>query len=376
MQRSTSARKDPWKSPAVGIIAAGLLASGFTVCVAGAARADTFEPTNATPQVTLADQSATMTPDDYTDNGAYEIDATVSDSDTLADLNSVTLCIYEKGQNATGSCLDGALDARHTARITWTRTAPTNNFEITARSGGGTDNTFWALGTGGDSAPAALSNTFNGQGGAQDSWYNISNYVESATSMQMKFFFRPSEVAKESVNWAVKVTADDGIAQDSASDETGYTMAHHARVQTQRSPVSWGSVTTGGSATPGSAQDVSSGTLVTNGGTDVQMSTSTFTDTQTTLSNAGGTTNTNGVNSVFRGFAIDVDPGAGAYDGTGTTRLSASLADVETSVLSSGTTESGDTTPAQSFKLWLGTNIPRLNTNSYQGTISIGVTAD
>lgn len=352
--------------PIIGIATTALLASGVTLAVGGVAQADTIEPTNATPTISVDTASLAMSPSMFS-SSPYSVDVTVGDADSLADLNTVTLCVYNQAQG-DANCADGNLDARDTALITWSRAD--DSFTMDATTGGGADTSYWELGQGGDTE-ASHTNPFPGPG---TTYYSTSNYSESAVSMTMTFTFQVSEVAKEGTDWAVKAVVDDGIATANAGDTSGYTTAWYGRVATQRASKAWTSVAAGGSAT---TNDYSSGTLITNGGADVMMDiASTFTDGQTTISNGGGTADT--AVSANRQYAMDIDKDATYNDGAGAAaqRLTGSLADVETGVLTSGTTEAGDASVGQSFKLWLGNRIPRQDLNTYSGTLTVGITAD
>lgn len=337
------------------VLATGaLLGASLVAGVAGTASADEFDPANAAPTVSIDTSTLTFTPDSGVGDTIYTIAATVGDANSLVDLNTVTLCLYKVGAPNAGDPTCATQNPQSTAKITWTRGI--NEFDIDASSGAESSN--WELGTGGDAEPSTNNAT-----------YSYSAYNAASTSMTMQFRFRVSDVATEGTDWAVRVVADDGDTTTTANDTTDWTVNWYGRVATQRSGYDWADVTTGSSAT---ANGLSAGTLVTNGGSDIQMSTSTYTDGATTIDNALGAADS-AVN-VDRQFAIDVDTGA-TYDATGTTRLTGSLVDVETGDLTSGTVEAGSTGSTQSFKLWLGNAIPRSG-SPYTGTVTVGVTQD
>lgn len=337
------------------VLATGaLLGASLVAGVTGTASAEEFDPANAAPTVSIDTSTLTMSPDSGVGDNIYTIAATVGDANSLLDLNTVTLCLYKVGAPNAGDASCATQDPQSTAKITWTRSI--DEFDVDASSG--TESSNWELGTGGDAEPST-----------NNASYSYSAYSASGTSMTMQYRFRVSDVATEGTDWAVRVVAADGDTTTTANDTTGFSVNWYGRVATQRSGYDWAEVTTGSSST---ANALSAGTIVTNGGSDVQMSTSTFTDGTTSLANALGTTNT--AVSTDREFAIDVDPGA-TYDGTGTSRLIGSLADVETGDLTSGTVEAGSTGSTQSFKLWLGNSVPRSGT-PYTGTVTVGVTQD
>ncbi|MFN8126397.1 MAG: hypothetical protein U0R64_07815 [Candidatus Nanopelagicales bacterium] len=335
---------------AAGAGVAALLAASLGVVGVTSAQADDVNPSNATPTVAIDTDTLSMAPDNGVGDNIYTVAVTVGDANSLEDLNTVTLCLYS---TADGDATCTNQDARNTALITWTRSGDT--FDIDATSG--TEASNWELGTGGDS-----------EASTNNASYSYSGYVATDVSMQILYRFRVSDATRQGA-WSVRAVANDGDATQTANDTTGYSASWYGRVATQRAGYNWGDVASGSSAT---ADNLSAGTVVANGGSDIQMATTSFFNGTTTISNAGGTTNTSV--SADRQFAIDVDPGV-SYDGTGTGRLTGSLADVETGDLLTGTTEAGDTSSTQSFKLWLGNKAPRA-ASPYSGTVTVGVTED
>ena len=337
----------------------GLAAGGMVAVSASPAAADEFDPTNVAPAVSSVTDTLAMAPDQEISDNVYTIDATVTDANSLLDLNTVTVCLYNVGQGVS-TCGDADQDARDTVLMTWTRSNDTFTIDATT---GGTDNSHWNLGHVGTTDDSEVSANTNAN-------YSFSSYSAAATSMNMRFTFRTSEVAKEGTNWGVLVTANDGDTTGTAADTVGYTVAHYARVSAQRAEQDWNTVA---AETKTEVNNVSAGTVISNGGTDIQMSISAYTDGTTALTNAGGSADD--AVTTDRQFAMDVDVDDNFDAGSNDTRLTSSLAEVDPAVLSSGTGEAGDATILQGFQFQHGGGVPRSGA-AYTATVVVGVTAD
>lgn len=335
-----------------------LTAGGMAVFAASPSQAEEFDPTNIAPTVTSVTDTLAMSPDQAIGDAVYTIAATVGDANSLQDLNTVTVCLYNQAQGVS-TCGDADHDARDTVLMTWTRS--TDTFTIDATTGGA-DASNWNLGHTTSADDSEASNVAAN--------YSYSAFTGTNTSMNMLFTFRTSEVAKEGTNWGVLVTADDGDTTGTASDTAGYTVAHYARVATQRSAVDWNTVV---AETKTASSNVNAGTFIANGGTDLQMSVTTYTDGTTTLANAGGSPDD--ALTADRQFALDVDLDDTYNAGANDFRLSSSLTDIETAVLTAGTTEAGDNSTLHGFQFQHGGAVPRSGT-PYTATVLVGVTAD
>lgn len=333
---------------------AALITGGIVFAASAPAQADQFDPENAPPQITGVTPTIAMAPDSTTGDNIYTVAATVSDADTLLDLNTVTVCLYRQTEGDP-ACADSNQDARDTALLTWTRA--TDSFAIDATTGG-SDNSYWELGVGGDDE---VSTDLAG--------YSRSNYNPTASSMEMRFTFRVSEVAREGA-WAVRVIANDGDAVDTVNDTDGYTMAHFSRVMTNRSAQDFGEIESEGSA---DIDNVTAGVIIANGGVDLSLAVGGFSNGQTALVNAGG--DVGDAVTVDRSFALEADNDGSFDGGVNAIRVAGVPTEITTGILAGGTTEAGTPGPAQGFRLYQGGGIPR-NGSPYSATVTVGVEAD
>lgn len=205
---------------------------------AGVAGADEFTPENSTPTISSPTVSATIQPDADASDTEYAYSATVGDADTLNDLSTVTLCLY---QTTEGDATCTTTDPTNTVKLTWDQS--TDSFTMDSGS-----SAYWALG----SSPAPSSPTL------------------SNTSGTFEYTFVVSEVTREG-EWTAALTVDDGDATASDSTPTS-TVNAYSEIST-RTQQSFGTIASGGSATSSDSPTVTS-----NGTTTFSLTSGDFTD--------------------------------------------------------------------------------------------------
>ena len=117
--------KKPWK-PLASLSIAVLAVVGF----APVAMADTFTPQAEPPIVTITSwdgQAGThLLPATPRSVASYEVDATVADQGTVANLSTVTMCWYvASGTTPTGTPNCSGSDPRYEFKMTWTESSDT-----------------------------------------------------------------------------------------------------------------------------------------------------------------------------------------------------------------------------------------------------------
>lgn len=318
----------------IGTVA--LVAVGVAALGAGPAAADDFVPENTAPTVDITSTTGAISASPtLTGSTAQTLAVDVGDADTLSDLNTVELCMYLTG---VGDSTCASTDTTNAVKITWTRS--TDTFAISPNS-----STTWGL-----SGP-------------------VSGYVDTGLSMSMQFKFKVGAVARAG-DWTVKVTATDNAAEstnDSAADVMS--VNYFGAVTSQRASQSWTSVAAGAGAAQ-TKLNVSDGSLLANGASDVSMSQSAafsmITPTVATASIAAG----NPGDPVNAGeVALDCKPAA-TYSDSGAIRLSTTPESFQANVLTTGTSESGNTSLVNSCQLTSGGGLP---VGTYSAAVVIGI---
>ncbi len=216
---------------------------GLTLSAAGVASADQFATTNSAPTVSSPTLSASIQPDAGPSDTVYSYSITVGDADTLNDLDTVAVCLY---QTTVGDSTCATPDPTTDVKLTWTQS--TNGFTIED----GSVNDYWALGTGAD---ASVSPTLTG------------------TSETFTFKFTVSEATREG-GWTAAVTATDTSAA-SASDSAATTTVNHYSAITTRVSQDFGTLSAG---LGGAGTSIASPTVTANGQTTYSMAAGDFTD--------------------------------------------------------------------------------------------------
>ncbi len=246
---TTSIRHFGAKALAVGTVVA---ATAVTAFVTGPVAADEFSPENNAPE--LSDPSFTLPggqtefePDGGASDEVYAYSVTVTDADSLEDLEDVQICLHHSLAEDGTSPGDGdptcaTTDARHSVLLTWTRA--TDTFTIDA---GGS--TFWALGTGADvsTSPADL----------------------TTTTGVLTFRFTVSEAMREGT-WTASGTATDRASATGTNDEATATVAPYSSITT-RVQQDFGILAAGAPATA-----TASPTVVSNGTTELSLTAGDF----------------------------------------------------------------------------------------------------
>lgn len=288
-----------------GVVASLLALLGLTLSTAGVASADQFTTTNSAPTVSAPSLSASISPDAGASETVYSYSITVGDADTLNDLGTVTVCLY---QTLVGDPTCATPDPTTDVELTWTQS--TDAFTIED----GSVNDYWTLGTGVD---ASSSTTLTG------------------TSGTFTFKFTVSEATREG-GWTAAVTAVDSSA-GSATDSAATTTVNHYSAITTRVSQDFGTL---GSGLANGVVQTASPTVTANGQTTYSMTAGDFTDgTYTfTLNAAGLTSEAPGAGEVTFDCqaASTFTEGSATRVGTTSTQLSAN----ETTT---GTPEGGST---------------------------------
>lgn len=336
------------------ISASALVGLGLAVAPA---QADDVEIEGSAPEVAITAQPITIAPTSGTSSQFYAYTVTVSDDDTLANLDHVSLCMFAAETDGTpigdDSCTN--LNPQTTVLSKWTQS--NNTFTITGTSDAGvpqTNDTRWRLGNDGDVSSAVSSNSM-----PQDSY---SNYTGSNTSMTMSFTVRVSDVTREGKWGAKAVAVDQNALSDNATVEAAKLSAvnWYGAVTSPRTASDFGTMSSGATNT---LDNQNSGTLLFNGDTDVQAAVTDFetADEEHTITNTS-----NGSPSPGE-FVYKASPNATYGDGTGAVQLSDTASTIFNA--SDGTGEAG-VSPETSVRLILGTNIWP---SEYSNTVTVTV---
>jgi len=295
------------------VAGAAVAATIGTAFVAGPVGADEFTPQNNPP--TLTDPAFTMPggqtefePDGGASDEVYAYSVTVTDADSLNDVEKVEICLHhslnEDGVSAgDGDAACGTTDPRHSVLFTWDRATDT----FTLDAGG---STLWALGTGADvsTSPGDL----------------------EATSGVLTFRFTVSEAMREGT-WTAAGTATDMSSATGMNDEATATVAPYSSITT-RVQQDFGIVAANVGVTATDAP-----TVVSNGTTELSLTAGDFTSGTYTfaLESAGATSTGPGAGKV----TFDCVTG-NAFDEAGATRVGSSATSLGTAT-ATGTAEGG-----------------------------------
>ncbi|MDP4014270.1 MAG: hypothetical protein U0990_01765 [Candidatus Nanopelagicales bacterium] len=308
----------------VGLASVALIAGALTAVAVTPAQA-----TNTAPVVSGLTAGFAMQPAANGTSDTYQINAEITDADTLLDLNTVTLCLYHTTQG-TSTC--SSTDAQNTMKIVWTQA--TNAFALTSGA-----STYWADQT------------------------SVSNYVATNTAMVMNFKFKISEAALQGA-WTAAVTALDTSAGEDSAADANYSVAYYGAINTHRVPQDYGTLAKDASAT---AQNISHGTLQANGASNIYYSVADLTDGTTTMTNAGGLVT---AAPTVTEFALDCLGGSATYDNTGAVRIGAGATEVHSNILTGGAVEGGNNTNVASCRLTSGGRVPA---GTYSGAVTVTV---
>lgn len=300
---------------------------GLTLSAAGVASADQLTTENSAPTVSTPSLSASIQPDAGASDAVYSYDITVGDADTLNDLTTVTVCLY---QTTVGDPTCATPDPATDVKLTWTRS--TNVFTIDD----GSANDYWALGSGAD---ASVSPTLTG------------------TSGTFTYKFTVSEATRQG-SWTAVVTATDTSAA-SASDSTATTTVNHYSAITTRVSQDFGTL---GAGLASAGTSTTSPTVTANGQTTYSMTGGDFTDgTYTfTLKTTGLTSEAPGAGEVT--FDCEV---ASTFTQATATRVGSTSTQLSATQTTTGTPEGGSAV-ANSCRLAHGGERP---VSTYSATV-------
>lgn len=285
---------------------------------------------NASPSVTSVTLWTTLSPTETTSmtpQVEYNIKVAVSDANTLADIDTVTVRVfYDANGTYAGGDEAGAADTQALAILTWTNPA---TFTIDPSS-----STSWTTETSVTPTLSASSGTF-------------------------EFHFKPGMVSTEttgSAKWHVYAIADDGTATATGTDENNL-MNWYGELTVNTASVDWGALAAGVDfeATDTDETDISV-TYISNGAYDEQISSSATWTPDATLDVTGATSGAN----EFSLKADDTTTFASAVFVTASTTY-VTLDDTGVQ-----TAEAGDTVTANT--IWLKLSSTFVN-DTYSGSI-------
>jgi hypothetical protein len=381
-----------------------LVAGGLAAIYIAPASADQFQQGNNAPTVSVdgttpGEQALVFNPL-YAGSNYQNLNITVTDVDTVTntaasaggknDIANVKVCLTATGAT---DCV-GTLDPQKQMLLTLTDpgTASVASSAVFTSDNGGTTGAISAYGAG------------NSNTGAGDSF--TSDITGSVLSV--KFRFNVSRVFTETqatpaTSWQVRsVTATDDLGSTStATDLTdaSVTATHFSSITSQRVAQNFGTLSNGTSA---NANDISAGTIVTNGGSDItyrlatnfysngpNSTDNTATGDDVILTNAGSTPATA---PTMGQFSYDCTPAATyPVDNSGATRVPTvsngaaaaetgadsltGAVDIEPVVNTTGTVEAGVAAAGQSCKLTNGGNTESAGT-TFRAVVVTGTTAD
>lgn len=272
----------------------------YVLAPQGSAGADSFTPENSTPSISSPSLSATISPDAGASDTEYSYSVQVTDNDTLADLSTVSVCLYHSSEGDSGC---SSLNPANTVKLLWT--GSTGQFSIDDGTG-----SYWTLGTA--TAPTSLGDTAG----------------------TFTFPFKVSEATRQGT-WTAAVTVQDG-SNATATDSTPTSTVNHYAAITARASVDFGTLA---ADTPNPV--AANPTVTSNGPTDYSMTAGDFSGpsessfTLVTTGAAGDTARNAGE------VTFDCSLGA-SYDTANDVRVGASATSLGT-VTSTGTAEDGET---------------------------------
>jgi len=275
--------KAKWLFSIIAVISLALALSPGVAFAASDTAAGTFGCNNATPAVTavalyLESDNGAVT--SMTPQVEYYVKVTVSDANTLDDLNTVKVWIYwdEDGTFNSGQKVEGNTSTG--ASITWTNADP-DTWVINPSA-----STTWALVEGNCSSPTL-----------------------TAASGDFEFNFKPGKVAKESPGadeWHIYAEAYDGATTGNNNQE-GREMNWYGEINVVTATVDWGNVDAGlafGEGDPSEEAGIDV-VYIANGAYDEQISAT------TTWTSAGAgpdaTLDTDGTPSAANSFSLKAD---------------------------------------------------------------------
>ena len=307
-----------------------LLVGGMVALVAPPALADTFTATGTAPTVTALTAGQVLQPANNGTSATYQINATIGDADTLADLTTVTLCLSLTSA-ANDECT--TTNAQTAVKLAWTQ--GTNTYALTG-------STLWS------------NQVFT------------SNYSAGASSMTMNFKFKIGEAARAG-GWTAKVIARDDSTLTTAATDATYSVNYYGAVDTQRASQAFGALAPNGSAV---AAGVSNGLLQVNGQTDVFLAVANFAGPSTATNYR--TVDTSPAAPPAPGsFALDCLEGPSFSEGSAV-RIGTTATEVSANQFPSGIAEGGNSTLASSCRLSNGGGLP---TGVYTGAVTVSVAA-
>lgn len=228
-----------------------LAAFGLSLLSATPASAEEVIPANTAPTVssplfTMPGAQTAFEPDAGASDEVYAYAITVGDAETLNDVSTVTVCLYqslkEDGITAgEGDNTCAVINPANTVQLTWTRST-----DVFTKSAGAS--TFWALDT---VTPSSRTGAL------------------TDTTGTLTFRFTVSEAMREGT-WTAKVTATDASAATAVNSAATKLVNAYSAITT-RSQQSFGTLAAGVAAT---ATD--SPTVTSNGATTMSMTAGNF----------------------------------------------------------------------------------------------------
>lgn len=196
------------------------------------AQADVFSPIPSPPVVVITASPRTIEPNYPESTTVYTVSATVSTNATLAALNTVSMCWYRSGGDATCSTLNPA----NAFQMVWTEANATSN------GTGGFAVSVGTFGVGFD----YRTNRYANAGSQTETTTNTASYSSGAQSMTIEFSFKVSSAMEAGSDWFVKVTAvyDENLCNNAPC--TGVTEANRtgSAFESTRAVSYWGALTT------------------------------------------------------------------------------------------------------------------------------------
>lgn len=217
--------------------------------LADTANRENFNQGGNEPVGTVSPTDIVITPLANGATDAKSIGVTATDLDGVASIARVNLCLYfddPSAPNANGDCNDADLNPANQVLLTWSR--DTDDFSVQANPLNG---------------PSDWSMLPNGAG-------STSGFAAGGVSLDMTFSFRASEVMREADygKWkvALYVADDDALFTLKPAPDIQIKVNHFSAITVARGSYDFGILEFGG---VGQANNVSAGTVVSNGATDI-----------------------------------------------------------------------------------------------------------
>lgn len=300
--------------------------------VTAPAEADTFTPEGVAPVVEVPVVPPTIALLEGS-SATYTVTVTVEDEDTLADLETVVLCLSQTAADEEDCATP---DPQEAVKITWARGS-----DAFAMDSGGS--AYW------------------------EEAESVSNYDADQTEMNMQFNFQASHAARAG-GWTAKVTATD--VSDLAGDNLnrGITVGDFWAVKTgtDRESQAFGLVAKLGKA---NANGVNDGTMLANTSADISYAVDPFKiGASDPMENRGGDVTDE---PDLKQFGYDCSPTATFVEGSAV-RIADAATVVKANLYANGTVEAGDTTQVTSCRLWNGGGVP---VGEYTGEVTVSIGA-